>query len=84
MAVLVKVTHSAIAEGKDPRIEVLSRLLNYINTIHPSTGKKLASLMMNRKIRTKLPAIIKPSMDKEHVEAREKDAKTRTERRRKN
>ena len=39
--------------------------------------------MMNWKIRTKLPAIIKPSMDKEHVEAREKDAETRTERKNK-
>ena len=80
MATLVKVTHAAIAEGKDPRIEVQRRMLNYRNTIHPSTGKTPASLMMNRKIRTKLPAIIKPSKDRSHREAREKDAKTREER----
>ena len=80
MGVLVKVTHAAIAEGKDPRIEVQRRLLNYRNTIHPSTGKTPASLMMNRKIRTKLPAIIKPINSKVHKEAREKDAKTREER----
>ena len=83
MATLVKVTHAAIAENKDPRIEVQRRLLNYRNTIHPSTGKTPASLMMNRKIRTKLPAIIKPSKDKAHREARERDAKTREERRNK-
>ena len=83
MATLVKVTHAAIAEGKDPRIEVQRRLLNYRNTVHPSTGKTPASLMMNRKIRTKLPAIIKPSTDKAHREARETDAKTREERKRK-
>ena len=80
MATLVKVTHAAMAEGKDPRIEVQRRLLNYRNTIHPSHGKTPASLMMNRKIRTKLPAIIKPSKDRAHKEAREKDAKTREER----
>ena len=80
MGTLVKVTHAAIAEGKDPRIEVQRRLLNYRNTIHPSTGKTPASLMMNRKIRTKLPAIIKPINSKVHKEAREKDAKTREER----
>ena len=34
MATLVKVTHAAMAEGKDPRIEVQRRLLNYRNTIH--------------------------------------------------
>ena len=62
------------------RIEVQRRLLNYRNTIHPSTGKTPATLMMNRKIRTKLPAIIKPSKDKIHKEARETDAKTREER----
>ena len=48
MATLVKVTHAAMAEGKDPRIEVQRRLLNYRNTIHPSHGKTPASLMMNR------------------------------------
>ena len=37
--------------------------------------------MMNRKIRTKVPAIIKPRNDRVHREAREKDAKTREERR---
>ena len=80
MATLVKVTHAAIAEGKDPRIEVQRRLMNYRNTTHPSTGKTPASLMMNRKIRTKLPAIIKPIKNKVHCEARKKDASTREER----
>ena len=80
MATLVKVTHAAMAEGKDPRIEVQRRLLNYRNTIHPSTGKTPASLMMNRKIRTKIPALIKPIKNKVHMEARKKDAATRQER----
>ena len=39
--------------------------------------------MMNRKIRTKLPTIIKPNKDKAHKEARDTDAKTREERKRK-
>ena len=79
MATLVKVTHAAMAEGKDPRIEVQRRLLNYRNTIHPSTGKTPASLMMNRKIRTKIHALIKPIKNKVHTEARKKDAATRQE-----
>ena len=69
MATLVKETHAAI-EGKNPKIEVQRRLLNYRNTVHPSHGKTPASLIMNRKIRTKLPAIIKTSKDRAHREAK--------------
>ena len=36
--------------------------------------------MMNRKIRTKIPALIKPIKNKVHMEARKKDAATRQER----
>ena len=77
MGVLVKIIHAAMAEGKDPRIEVQRRLLNYRNTPHPSTSVSPASLMFNRKIRTKIPAVIKPSQAEHHVKAREKDAQTR-------
>ena len=54
--------------------------LNYRNTPHPSTGETPASLMMNRRIRTKIPAFIKPSQDEKHISAREKDKETRLER----
>ena len=80
MSVLVKVIHAAVAEGKDPRLEVRKRLLNYRNTVHPSTGASPASLMMGRDIRTKLPAVFEKPMDKMHVDARAKDEETRQKR----
>ena len=55
MSVLVKVIHASLAEGKDPKVEVQKRLINYRNMVHPSTGVSPASLMMGRTIRTKLP-----------------------------
>ena len=69
MAVLVKTVHAAIAKGVDPKVEVERRLLNYRNTPHPSTGKTPSQLIMNRKIKTKIPAIIKGSSSKDHQEA---------------
>ena len=57
MGVLSKVIKFSIAEGKDPRLEVQRRLLNYRNTPHPSTGHSPAKLMLGRKIWTKLPAV---------------------------
>ena len=80
MSVLVKVIHAAVAEGKDPRLEVKRRLLNYRNTVHPSTGASPASLMMGREIRTKLPAMMRKPQAKIHVNARAKDKETRQKR----
>ena len=80
MSVLVKVIHAAVAEGKDPRLEVKKRLLNYRNTVHPSTGASPASLMMGREVRTKLPAMMEKPMTKVHVDARSKDEETRQKR----
>merc|ERR1711888_449663 len=64
MGVLVKVDHTAVASGQDPRVEFRRRILNYRNTPHPSTGKTPAELMIRRQIKTRLPAIMKPTMDK--------------------
>lgn len=77
LSVLVKVIHAAVAEGKDPRLEVKKRLLNYRNTLHPSMGASPVSLMMGREIRTKLPVMMKKPMTKAHVNARSRDEETR-------
>ena len=52
---LVKVVHCSIAEGRDPKVEVQKRLLNYRNTPHLSTGQSLASVMLERRVRMKIP-----------------------------
>ena len=58
MSVLVRVIHASVAEGKDLKVEVQKRLINYRNTVHPSPVVSPASLMMGRTIRTKLPVYI--------------------------
>ena len=82
MATLVKTTHAAIAEGKDPKVEVRRRLLNYRNTPHPSTGVAPSQLMMSRPIRTRIPQIKTPNNSKLQ-EARLKDQETRSDRKNK-
>ena len=77
---MVKITHAAIAEGLDPRVEVQKRLLNYRKTPHPSTGKSPSQLMLNRKVKTKIPGVNKPPQDMLYQEAREVDKKTREDR----
>ena len=52
MSSIVKVTHASIAKGKAPEKEINTFLMNYRNTPHSSTGQNLASLMMNRGIKT--------------------------------
>ena len=78
MAVLKKIIHAALVEKKDPKVEIRRRLLNYRNTIHPSTGKTPAELMMGRNIRTRLPGVVKVVTGKALEEARKKDTETRT------
>ena len=81
MATIVKVVHAAVVEHKDPKIEIDKRLLNYRNTIHPSTGKTPSQLMMGRTIRTRIPQVIKGLNTKADLEeAREQDQQTRLRR----
>ena len=80
MGILVKITHAALAEGLDPKVEVQKRLLNYRNTPHPSTGHSPSQLMMGRLLKTKIPSIIKVPQGKEHREAKEKDQRTKERR----
>ena len=80
MSVLVKVIHTAVVEGRDPRQEVRRRLLNYRNTPHPSTGKTPAQLMMNRRPRTRIPSLLRPELGKVHLEAQKQDRETREKR----
>ena len=72
----MKVIHTALAEGRDPKVEVRQRLLNYRNTPHPSTGKTPAELLMSRRLRTKVPSLIVPAQGKIHREAQVKDQET--------
>ena len=50
MGMLVKTVHTAVAAGRDPKVEVGRRLLNY------STGKTPANLMFGRRLKTKVPS----------------------------
>ena len=70
MGVLVKVVHTAVASGRDPRVEVRRRLLNYRNTPHPSTGKSPAELMIRRQIKTLVPSFMRPTTEKVDKEAK--------------
>ena len=65
--------HAAVAMGKDPQTEVQRRLLNYRNTPHPSTGKSPSELIMNRRLKTKVPARLATSDTIMHQEAKLKD-----------
>ena len=77
MATIVKTTHAAIAEGKDPKLEIKRRLLNYRNTPHPSTGKTPSELMMGRVVRTRVPRLLKTPNIKALREAKQQDKDTR-------
>ena len=80
MGVLVKTVHAAVAAGKDPQAEVQRRLLNYRNTPHPSTGKTPSEMIMLRRMKTKIPAIMKPSDSDVHKEGKKRDKTTRADR----
>ena len=47
MATIVKTVHVAMAEHKDPKVEIERRLLQYRNTPHPSTGQTPSFMMFN-------------------------------------
>ena len=80
MGVIVKLVHAAIAEKKDPKLEIERRLMQYRNTPHPSTGKTPSELMFNRVVRTRLPTMRKTMSNTTVQEAREKDIEERLKR----
>ena len=45
MASIVKVTHAAIADGKDPRKEINKFLMIYRATLHSATGKSPSEML---------------------------------------
>ena len=73
MASIVKMTHAAIAEKKDPKEEISKFLLNYRNTPHSSTGEAPSKLMMNRELRTKLPSLHLEASSEVHHRVKQKD-----------
>ena len=77
MGVLVKTIHAAKAEGKDPKLEIRKRLMNYRNTPHPATGVVPAELMYRRTVRSKIPRKKRLLGEKDLKEARLKDEKSR-------
>ena len=76
----VLVIHATVAEWKNPCLVVRKRLLNYGNTVHPSTEASPASSMMGRDIRTRLPVMLGKLMTKVHINARVKAEETRLKR----
>ena len=83
MGVLVKTIHAAKAEGKDPKLEIKKRLMNYRNTPHPATGVAPAELMFRRSIKSKIPRKKRFLNEGYLKEAREKDEKSRLDRKEK-
>ena len=70
---LVKMTLAASAEGKDPRREVYKFVLNYNNSVHSSTGRNPAELLMRRKVKTLLPQLPQRKREREDKEVRKRD-----------
>ena len=52
---LCKLIHTAVADGKDPRSELNSFLLQYRATPHSTTEMSPAEMLFGRKIKTRLP-----------------------------
>ena len=75
--VLVKTIHAAIAEGKDPKVEVKRRVLNYRNTPHYTTGVAPSELVLGGLIRTKMPMMLRQKNTKAHKTARKNDAEAK-------
>ena len=77
MTSVVKVTHAAKIERKDPKTEMTKFLRNYWNTPHSSTGKKPSELVMNKDVRTNVSMLISAVTKKTHREAKENDRDAR-------
>ena len=54
---LCKMVHTSVIEGRDPKMDLYTYLLQYRATPHGSTGVSPAEMLFNRKLRTKLPQI---------------------------
>ena len=52
---LCKLIHTAVADGKDPRSELNSFLLQYRATPHSATEMSPAEMLFGRKIKTRFP-----------------------------
>jgi transposase InsO family protein len=80
MKPLTKAIRSANVEGKSWKKYLYQFLLNYRTTPHTTTGFPPAELLFNRKIRNKLPQLVKENDDKKtDMEAivQNKDAKAK-------
>ena len=77
--VLEKHILTAQAERKDWKLTIPIMLLNYRNTPHRMAGQTPSSLLMNRKIRTKLPSIPRQSNDDTDVRKKDKEEKEKEE-----
>ena len=54
---MCKLLHTAVTEGKDPKVELYNYLLHYRATPHSTTGMSPAEMLFKRKLQTKLPQI---------------------------
>ena len=68
---MCKLVHTAVADRKDPKEEVQNFLLQYRATPHPTTERSPAELLFGRKLKTKLPRIIRQDETREQGSIRE-------------
>ena len=80
MSSLVKVTHAALAEKRDPKAAVHKYMAFVRATPHGSTGKAPSELLMGRKLKLKIPGLLGTFDSKVHREARTTDLKKKEER----
>ena len=74
---ICKLIHTSCASNKDPRQELQNFLLQYRATPHLSTGRSPAEMLMNRRIRTKLPQVPNYKETAENSKARDRHDKER-------
>jgi hypothetical protein len=79
MATVVKVTHAARAEYKDPRKELQKYLMVYRATPHSTTGKSPSEMLQNRRLRLKLPGTPKKPETPTKEARRQEEAKRNNE-----
>ena len=68
---MCKLVHTAVADRKNPKDEVQNFLLQYRATPHPTTERSPAELLFGRKLKTKLPRIIRQEETREQRSIRE-------------
>ena len=73
MSTVVKVTHAALVEKKDPREAMQRFLMMYRATPHSTTGKSPSEMLQGRKMRLKVPSKQQKAEGQIHEEARTKD-----------